>query len=213
VARYEFYEPSLAPTWLQDDVAQDFFTAQGLARDVLAQRVNAALAEHLIQFCSPDAVGYPAHERGLEPAPGESVEALRARVLDAWHAWAGIKGSRGGAGTYDGLMGQLAPYAATVSIKRNWEWDGNGHPEAWWQFWVVLQPGGAYTADWAESGDRARQIKRIIARWRGAHEICVNITVIFGGELWDFATTAPGLWDDPMGVWTDDTSSIYVWGA
>lgn len=197
---YIDYQVQRAPTFLSGRWGTAWLSSMGSAKNV---SVDAAIAAVNCRFIanssiSPDdalvAVG---HDRGLEQVPGETNDAYRARLVDAWNAyqWAGTK---------KGLLDQLAIVGCTnVQIQENWEYTGPGaDPTQWWRFWITIRaphPFGtvATVPRWGSGfrwGDghrwggidknRADLVKRIVRKWKPAHAQCVKITILMDAKVW-----------------------------
>lgn len=93
----------------------------------------------------------------------------------------------------------------------NWNWDGAAATE-WSRFWVIIYPNGLWTqpdawgdvgTEWGEtvgwgsnaSSEDVQMVRAIVADWKPANAVCVNIIVAFDPA--SFNPTAP----EPDGTW------------
>lgn len=193
------------PRW-NGDYGQRFIgVLLGMVNDMVAEAASIAL---MAPCCSlpreqpSDAVDLVAADALLPHYPGESYDALRARVLGKWDLWTG--------GPLDGLLAELAaafpdtPFTVTTPQDTSLPM-----PSGYWSaFWLncdggdlpvkVIGPGtsivgaaivgrdsvGPYHADNAAGLRMFRLIKSITARMKPVNWVCWNLRIaIPAGEF------------------------------
>lgn len=96
--------PAFTGTWIEK-----LLTVWGGAMDVYRDAAIAAVYVSLPELCPDDAVEHHARARLLARIPGESIAALRARVLDAWNFWSNL-------GPTEDLQDALRLYTGLTSL-------------------------------------------------------------------------------------------------
>ena len=190
-----------------------FFTVLALSA-LLAEADEAAL-EMLFNW-SPsrtsreDLLALIGRARGIRRGAGESLEAYRARVIDAAAFWrlggtvAGVKAALETAGyttkvTEHYLTDKKRRAEFSVELYPNRSdltadlWDD---PEGYWNDGTVW--------DWGISTAEGERVLDIIREMKAAHSVPRSVTYQHGG--------LPDFWDDGNGVW-DDESTWYGFDA
>jgi Phage tail protein (Tail_P2_I) len=189
----DFARKTEAP-WLSRPVGGAFVEANAIVHDVAADGAREAVKARFIGLAPADALPYHAGERLLEQGAGETEDAWRARLLDAWDEWAW-------AGTPRGLERALELFYEPAAIYEAFDWYP-GDP-AWARFWVVLGPSGhpfgptkkvGSGPAWkvgdgtlvgvtgATSEDVAR-LRRTIKLWKPGNTTCADVIAAAGAPV------------------------------
>lgn len=108
---YVDFIPATFPPWLRGPWGTKFGQSVGQRLDDVAQDHREAVFVRFPGICDDSALDLIGADRLLPRGPGESNDAYRARLNDAWTAWAGddtpLIGTGGGAGSPLGLLRQL----------------------------------------------------------------------------------------------------------
>lgn len=106
---FESWGPSaILPNFLLGTWGTKWGSAQLYLLDRLVRGVKEAVTAAFVATCPPDAVPYHAASRMIEPLDTETLEALRARVLDAWVHWSG--------GNANDLRDKLIAYTGATDL-------------------------------------------------------------------------------------------------
>lgn len=188
---WEEYLLRLAPRWLRNDEADALLTVLGGIVDVMVDGAKDAAKLGLVTASGAEGVLAMARERMIEPLDGESVEALRLRVADAWNHW-------GDSGTDAGITSLLRAYSGVADLEvldvvaddAHLEFDGTPNAAAWSRLWVSI-PDGHYAAPTVGAGlvvgpgtlvgvdmtvEELRRYRRIFRRYKPGH--------VYGAGMW-----------------------------
>lgn len=167
---WEEYLVALAPRWLRTPTAEALARSIGTQLDALEQGARDAIKAAFVEVCPEDAIAFHAAARRLEPYPGESLSAWRARVAAAWDSLYYL-------GTAQGIQIAFAAMGWTATVYGSHDsappWWGAAWPPAprnprpaWWsgawpvahgdtqwmsRFWVVLEAPGPWGWEVARS--------------------------------------------------------------
>ena len=207
---YDQYQVASAPPFLQRDVGERWLSCFGLLKDAAVEGAIQAVKARFIQTCPNDAVAIIGAERSLDQLVTERLPDYRARIQNAWSAWAQ-------AGTRAGILAQIGLLGfSNVTIKENADWAaGVVNPATdWARWWLIIDQPHPFTIVWAWGdstvwGDPLKSwgmkpyalflsLLKILRTWRPAHAQLQSITFIISGRLW------AGGW-----AWADGTT----WGA
>lgn len=224
----------MSPTWLAREFGEKMVLGlMGYTLDAHLEASTLALkAPWLLEDTSPDdAVSEQADETQIEQYPSETEASHRARVVTAFDAYefAGTEDGHGDPG--QGIEGQLIllgyPNAFTLAdYEIDFDDESTSHVPPgvnWSRFWVFIpDTDHSWTDDgiwsdpgvWSDGGvwdtsasfDEIRNLRRVIKKWKAAHDLCPFIIILRGGELWDYPT---GPWSDP-GNWDDGDIPIFI---
>lgn len=188
---WEEYLFRLAPRWLRNEYADALLTVVGGLVDVMVDGAKGAAKLGLVGEAGDEGVRAMARERMIEPLDGESVEALRLRVADAWTHWAE-------SGTDAGLTALLRAYSGVADLEvldvvndvgSRW-FDGTQNDEAYSRLWISI-PDGHYEAPVVGAGlvvgpgtlvgvdmtvEELRRYRRIFRRYKPGH--------VYGAGMW-----------------------------
>lgn len=200
---------ALSPTVLQGERGQKLLPGTlGVLFDALTEGANQGVKARFptSDTFPPDALPYVGAGKALERYPIDTDATYKARVLDAWDAWAQ-------AGTPTAIVRQLAALGLTATIKENhtagWNWDGS--TANWSRFWVVItgHPWVGWTwgdgsiwgqpdLTWGSTAtvDDVRSVRALVRKWKPAHVVCANIIVVLDAGTWA-AEQPDGTWGDP----------------
>lgn len=128
MAKYEDYQVQLMPPWLQGTKGRSFNESLGAVKDTLLEYLVTALSAAAIRYAGEEALYYIGKERGMGRAPGEALEAYRARLLAAWDFWRW-------AGTVKGMTMALEAAGYEVRIVEHYK----TNMAIWAQFSVYLR--------------------------------------------------------------------------
>jgi hypothetical protein len=194
---YDNFQLALAPPWLQKPVGEAWMSATGLMKDAIVEAAIAGVKCRWLTVCPIDAVPFIGKERNLDQFPGENMNQYRARLLNAWTAWAA-------AGTKAGVLAAISGLGySAVTLKENADWAAPVSPgyapgAEWWRFWVIINQPHAFTVSWnwgdgttyaskswgfAGSPAPIQAIQAAIRKWKPAHALCVNIIIVVSGKL------------------------------
>lgn len=194
---FHVYQPALLPPLLQEMNAARWSTALGLTKDAVATAVTRASLAHMVKYAPADALPLHGWERRIDRGPGETDESYRNRLSRAFTL------HRLG----DSDLGVVTAFAAlglTVRIRRNNQWNYDGHPGNvvgyWARMWIVIDPphplglpaqwGGGFRwgggTPWGVSGPAPliALITRLATKWTGSHVQVVKILVRLNGFAW-----------------------------
>lgn len=196
--RFRVYQPGLYPPWLLEKGAgRDWGEAFGLMKDAFAAAATEAVRARFTSTCPEDALPYKGDDSQIERMPAESTATYRARLEGRWSAWEA-------SGTDLGPTLQLAAMGFSIRVKRNNQWDWDGHPgnvAPWWaRMWVIVdQPNpfvvGPVCGDGhvcgagqlcgidGTSADVVQQIVRLTKKWTSSHVQIPAIVVVLSGHL------------------------------
>lgn len=237
---YRVFEPSLAPTALQDPYGQSYLRARGIVKDYLAQQARAAVNQRFPQYAAPDALGALGDERSIDQGidsqlgANETNAAYALRLRDAWNIW--VKG-----GTAWGILLALAAQGYTTPhiIQQNGlEFYLSGGslvvvprpplsiaiPPASvspWNAFIIYFPSppstwtsiiNPPTAISAPPISELRKLRRIIKLWQPAWTFCAGIGVVTSGSpaFWGIGTWGSGAWGGTV-VWFSG-QNVASWG-
>lgn len=154
---YEEYLRRQLPVWLLGPTADKLITTIGSTLDAYLEAAKAAVRASMLADCPQDAVEHHTRARLLERIPGETIEALRARGLDAWEFWSTLHERRTEdepSGLEAMLMAHMGLEAVKVYDQANDNWQAGAMPdgddangEANRQTIVITQPHGWVRAE------------------------------------------------------------------
>lgn len=108
---FDEYLPKTLPPPLRGPWGTAFHQAVGERMDAIVEDYRQAVFSRLPGICPDDALDLVGSDRLLPRGPGETNDAYRARLVDAWEAWAGdntpISGTGGGEASALGLLRQM----------------------------------------------------------------------------------------------------------
>lgn len=181
------------PAWYRRPFGLGWHEAKSIMFDVIADLARSAIKARSLERAPLDALPRIASDRTLERRPGESSEAWRARLLNAWDEWqwGGTK-----KGVKDNLVGIGYPGAAVYEY---WDWP-DGNDEQWARFWVVLnQPHGIQEPPVIGDGitvgdgtivgvggvdeDEFFRIIRTVRTWQSGHSHFEELIAVTSGHL------------------------------
>lgn len=208
---HEWELKTLFPGWMQGALGGGLALALGHMKDAFAQTARQAVKARFPLLAPADALPSIGADRMLERMPPESEADYRQRLVDAWDAWA--KG-----GTPEGITDAIDLTGLCTSAVYNTFQIDLG-PGSWARFVVVLS-GHSWSSDgvwgdpppWGDGGtwgttalaSEVDLIRRQVAKWKGAHALCLGIIVPLSGELWGIPLG--GLWSDP-GTWGGEAAT------
>lgn len=190
--RFRDFQPRSYPPWLQHPKGYAWGRAFGMMKDAIADGAMAAVRARIVMLAPDDGLAYLGADLQIERGPGESADSYRARLQRAIPAWEK-------AGSDAGVVEQLAAIGLTARVKRNNQWDWDGHPgnvAPWWaRMWVIIDRpnpfgpplvcgGGAVCGDGSLCGmtdvsaDLVALIRRIVKKWTSSHARVVNVIVM-----------------------------------
>ena len=188
---WEEYLYRLAPRWLRNEYADALLTVVGGLVDVMVESAKESAKLHLVGASGAEGVRAIARERMIEPLDGETVEALRVRVADAWTHWAE-------SGTKVWLDRLLQTYSGVVDVElldvvndgSHTHFDDVPNADAWSRLWVSIGT-GHYAPPTVGSGllvgpsglvgvdmtvEELRRYRRIFRRYKPGH--------VYGAGMW-----------------------------
>lgn len=202
---------TLAPGWLRGPLGEGLALAMGHMKDAFAQAARQAVKARFPLLAPADALPSIGADRMLERMPPETEPSYSARLVAAWDAWA--KG-----GTVEGITDAIALTGLCTAIVYN-TFEADLGPGSWARFIVVLS-GHPWSGDgvwgdpppWGDGGtwgstalvSEVDLIRRQVAKWKGAHALCLGIIVPLGGEIWGIPPG--GLWSDPS-TWGGESAT------
>lgn len=139
---------TLAPPWLADispaqnggqgGVGGRYLYTLGLASDALLEKLNQAEKAHMPTVCDPSALPIIGQDRVMTQGPGETDDAFRVRLQEAFETWqhagesrsvlelvaAYTRGQQGAAAYAQGQQIPVWPIASVVSgyQAKKWDW-------------------------------------------------------------------------------------------
>lgn len=195
---FERYFPDLIPEFIKGKWGTLFAQSLGFLFDNLIEGVKEGAKAGMVQLAPPDVITDHAASRLIEPLDGESTEALRSRVLDAWNHW-------GNSGSQSDLRDKLKAYTGAQDLivqtpafdsfildpgdaSRLWVICGTGGTLPWSQPAVgpglVVGPGLMVGITMTER--ELHRIRRIVKRYKPAHVVGAELIVSFNSTaaLW-----------------------------
>lgn len=175
--------------------------------DGLIDNAKDANKAGLVESCGPQALPYHGDARMIERGPGETDEAWRLRLIDAWDHW-------GTSGTKAGLQDILRFYVDEVGLYVfdvvNDDWTGgatgtwdDANGDNWSRLWIVIEEphrwdrpvvgtgvvvGPDTLVGITMTGTELSQIRRVFRKYRPAH--------VTGGEVVVLLDDPPSTADD-----------------
>lgn len=210
------WQLQLAPKWLRRGHGASWLAGFGAMKDDVEDLAGQAVKARIVRTAPMDALPLIGEERKLERFTFETAEDHRARLENAWDAY-------GEADSDLGMIHRLAEIGLSVRIRRNNQWDFDGHPGNvlyyWARFWVLCDSGPYSAAHKWESfawddgstwdltidPDRCLWIGKLIRKWKGSHSYYWGTVMIVVGPVWDDL----GLWD---GFNWDDSIAVFLAG-
>jgi hypothetical protein len=189
------YQRALLIPAIADPVGQDWATAFGLLKDGVAEGFLECARVGNIRTAPSDALPYHGADRKLERGPGEDDLTYAIRLENAWESYKW-------AGTDKAVLDALAILKLTAHIKRNNQWDWDGHPGNvtgyWARMWPVITAPSSWTGPAICGGggvcgtglmcgitgatvDQIQFIRRVVLKWTGSHALIPQIIVLLGG--------------------------------
>jgi hypothetical protein len=188
---WEEYLFRLAPRWLRNEYADALLTVVGGLVDVMVDSAKESAKLSLVTASGAEGVRALARDRMIEPLDGETVEALRVRVADAWDHWAT-------SGTDAGLTALLRAYSGVsdlevLDVRQDngaTHFDDTPRPAMWSRLWVSI-PDGHYVPPTVGPGlvvgpsvlvgidmsiSELRRYRRIFRRYKPGH--------VYGAGMW-----------------------------
>jgi len=223
----EWITQTLAPIWLRGVWGAKYLGVVGDAADRIATASKDAVKVRFVDISPDDALPYNGAARNIERYTADTNSTYRNRLLDPWSLFE-FAGSGNGIITRLNDQGyenvsvygwyQLQPY-----VEAQWA--------NWYSaFWVYIDPPHGITTDgnWDDPGTwddvipctiaggpdgvgawdcnmtaaTVLEIKHAIWKWKAAHEICANISILIAGDRWEDVTP----WDN--GTWGADGISV-----
>lgn len=188
-----------APRWFRrqdDDVGDRWITALGGMLDLVRNGARLAARAGLVERCPDDAVPFHGTQRRIEPLnASETIDAWRARLVDAWDHW-----DCGTTAALEALLGLYAGCTATLYDQANHAWfdknfdagygDDNG--DNWSRASLVLtghswvreaigpglEVGPETVVGLSMTGTELRRIRRVWREKRPAHVIGADLVVV-----------------------------------
>lgn len=187
---------SRLPRWLKGPWGLKFIAVTGGLVDTINTGALQAGEQHFPQSAAADAVPFHGRERLIPRILGESTEAWRARLVDAWNIWVNSS-------TIDGYAAVLRTYLKEDSLfaipAHDWLVDPvsdyDNDIDNWSRvFLILLQPhrftqpviGSSLVVDPQQlvgismTYDELQDFRANARHWLGAHAIPVELRVYFG---------------------------------
>lgn len=176
--------------------------------DGLAARAKVAAKLDLPGETLDEALTYIGADRVIERAPGESLDAYRARLSGAWESWGWVS-TRYGIAHAVGLLGLGMPQVFTVRRVAPAGW-----PSTKWAVIRLVFPGrsawgaarwgafawGARRVEGIESlsdEDIRARLRPVLRQWIGARDRVLDVTLGRGGALWGRVRWGLFAWGTP----------------
>lgn len=185
------HQLSLCPPWLLERYGEALQLVLGLAKDAIAEGAREAVVQRFVRHCAADALKHHGSERQIFRAPGESLEAYRTRLIQAWEAWSK-------AGTAAGILLQLEPAGVTnatitegasidPAVTSSWaKWYLTAHEPHPFTPPITYGSGHVYgdEALYGFGDDHAiAYVRAVIRKWQPAHVLCTGVLVEFSIPL------------------------------
>lgn len=234
VATFADYVRALLPWWLRRGSGGDMANAMGLMEDARLHATAQAVKVRIVSEAPPDALPALGWERDLERYPGDTDTDYRTRLRNA-HA------TYRKAGSDAGVRDALIELGLSPRIKRNnnWDWDGHpGNPANYWaRLWVILDtphdygPAAACGAAGAVCGamlcgiasvsgransvvaDELARMVRLVRKWKSSHAQFVRIIIRFASASAVYLCGDAGLLESPSAPLPAGASVICGQGA
>jgi hypothetical protein len=199
VSIFETWWKRRAPRWFRrqdDDVGDRWITAVGGMLDLARNGARLAARAGLVAKCPDDAVPYHGEQRRIEPLnASETVDAWRARLVDAWDHW-----DCGTTAALEALIGLYADCTATLYDSANAGWFtkifdagyGDANDDNWSRASLVLTDhswvrvaigpglvvGPETVVGLSMTGTELRRIRRVWREKRPAHMVGADLVVV-----------------------------------
>lgn len=193
---FEEYQPSLTPPWLQVGWGAAWTVSFGQLKSLAQQAATDATKCAIVSCAPPDSLPLHGDQRNIERLPGETEDQYRGRLESAWETW-GLMGSDAG------VVHALALLGFTARIKRNNQWDWDGHPGNvpyyWARMWPIIdQPNPATVGDVLGStfvlgtsrlgvngitDDQIEQLRRQSLKWSDSSVLIPVVIVRIEGDV------------------------------
>lgn len=216
MATFAEHQPGLHPTFIRGRWGVAWGAVAGAAKDTLLEGAKNAVRAGFVLLAPDDALPYLLADASLEGLPGETIDAQRVRVRQAFDTWEL-------AGTYPGLTLAFDQLGLTGYTVHTWREYGTYPPDSHterWASWLATITGHSYAADglWSDPGtwddggtwdstatvdDIARMRRLVRAQMMARDRGWMRFRFDAGADFW--GPDAP--WDH--GTWTDDTSPVF----
>lgn len=229
----------LAPRWLTTGDGELIGYSLDLVKDAFIERARLGLLARLPQnnpagtrTAPADALNAIGRSRRILRGISETDASYAARLvnwLDDWrkagsafemmHQLAGYCGPLPSFRTVDDRGNWYSRTAAGVEssslVQENWDWDDEAIGAKWARFWVIIYPGGLWTAEtytWGDGSDpvwgagtdthgltmtpeHAVSLRSIVDTWKPEGTRCISIIVSLDAGAFDPTTPEPdGTW-------------------
>lgn len=203
IKKYAEWLPGIAPRWLKGPRAAALFETVGVALDVTVDAAKQAVFSRFPGLAPADALPHLGAERKIERYPADTDDSHRGRVAAAWDLWPW-------GGTETGMLNAFhaAGFAnVTMHAARDLAgmpgegvWPPDGDTANWSRFWIRIDAttaagnpfgwarrywgaGQWNTGTWGSTATRAEValVRRVVATWKSAHEVCAGIYVDLPG--------------------------------
>lgn len=202
------------PTFLLGPWGRRWGAAEGGELDALSGAAKAAAKAGFVALAPSALLPLLAADVGLEAAPGEGANSLRARVRGAWEAWSWA-GTAYGVAVAVGLLGYGTPVVIGWHRMR---WDATATR---WARAILVFTGratfgasafgaatyGGRQAQGIETADAAvarPQLRRVLRKWLNARDRVERVVIARGGARYG---------DAVFGVDAYATETQTLWGA
>lgn len=181
------YVQALMPTWLLGPMGEALTLVYGLIADAHAEGTREAVALRFVDFAPLDSLDDHGSDREILRAPGEGLEAFRARLMQAWDAWAQ-------AGSPGGILLQLGPAGVAAAVLVEGASIDPEIPASWGRWYLDVSEPHPFTPpvvwgggqEWGDGwlwgfGDATalEYVRRVIRKWEPARTLCTGIRIEF----------------------------------
>ncbi len=203
---YDDYQADRAPAWLGAYWGPLLMRVFGLMKQAVVEAATEAVLARFPEYAPEDALEYMLEMRGLDPPFGEDSDTVRKRIKRAFTT-AMLRGTPLGLETALRHAGYVN-FTIQERVAKWWEFDlvllppfpwSGSHADGAWDDPGVWDDGGAWAHDIPD--DHLARLRALIKKWKGTHERCRNIIIVFSGTTWD--DPANGTWDsNPGRTWS-----------
>lgn len=203
------------PTWLDDEVGQEFEGVRGRAQDVEIRNLKDAVVMSQLEGAADEGLDRLGPGYQIERFFGESHASYRRRLERAWEMWK-MAGTRGTDEVPSATVQSLREYGIEdVELREDHEWEA-ALGEWFSRYWVILGPtmpwgpmqtpfqtqAGVTTQGSTATASEVRAVKRQVLKWKSPHGYPVQIILRFPGSIiTGFGLTTPFQTNEPTCRW------------
>lgn len=232
------YVERLSPPWLAGFFGTRFMIGMvGVVADLLLEAVEQATTVGWLnrKTLPVDALKDIGENANIQRVTGETNDNYKSRLFRKWELWEESATSKFAENSFT----PFGVAAADITLKTTRDWVVDDSPN-WSRWWIILD-GSAGNLPWSELlwngfawgtpgttwGTTATQeeifgVIRLLCKWKSAHEIGVEIIILYGATLWGHGDPwgSPRTWNSstdivrwPLGRFWGSAYTPKTWGT